>query len=195
MKEKQTQHKKDVWKPGTLLSPVPAVMVSCVDRDGHSNIITIAWTGIVCSDPAMVYISVMPRRYSHHMIVQTGEFAINLTDQRLCRAADYCGVATGAKVDKWKECGLTRSPASMISAPLIGEAPVSLECRVVQTISLGSHDMFIARVLCVDVDEALIDDKGRLELDRAGLIAYSHGEYFQLGTKLGRFGYSVKKKS
>ncbi len=190
----ETSHKKEIWKPGTLLSPVPAVMVSCADREGRSNIITIAWTGIVCSDPAMVYISLMPRRYSHHMIRETGEFAINLTTKELCRAADYCGVATGAKVDKWKACGLTRMPASRISAPLIAESPMSIECQVTDRISLGSHDMFIAKVLCIDVDEELIDKNGRLELDRAELVAYNHGEYFELGKKLGHFGYSVKKK-
>lgn len=186
--------KKQVWRPGTLLAPVPAVMVSCIDGEGRSNIITIAWTGIVCSDPAMVYISVMPRRYSHHMIEETGEFVINLTTRELCFATDYCGVTSGEKVDKWEKCNLTKAPASMVSTPLIAESPVNIECKVENKLSLGSHDMFIARVLAVDVDESLIDDKGRLELDRAGLIAYNHGEYFLLGEKLGKFGYSVRKK-
>ena len=186
--------KKQVWRPGTLLAPVPAVMVSCIDGEGRSNIITIAWTGIVCSDPAMVYISVMPRRYSHHMIEETGEFVINLTTGKLTRAADYCGVATGAKTDKWRDCGLTRAEASMVSAPLIAESPLNIECKVVKKLELGSHDMFIAKVMAVDVEEGLIDDKGRLELEKAGLVAYSHGEYFELGKKLGKFGYSVRKK-
>lgn len=192
--QKAAKQKKQVWKPGTLLNPVPAVMVSCQDKAGNANIITIAWTGIACSDPATVYISVMPRRFSHHMIEETGEFVINLTTKELCRATDYCGVATGAKTDKWNDCGLTKAPASAVSVPLIAESPVNIECRVIQKLELGSHDMFIARVEAVDVDEALIDESGRLELDKAGLIVYDHGEYFELGDKLGRFGYSVRKK-
>ncbi len=185
---------KQVWKPGTLLNPVPAVMVSCADREGNANIITIAWTGIACSDPATVYISVMPRRYSHHMIEESGEFVINLVTRDLAFATDYCGVATGAKTDKWKDCGLTKAPASSVKAPLIKESPVNIECRVIKKLELGSHDMFIARVEAVDVDEDLMDKNGRLELDRAGLIAYNHGEYFELGKKIGKFGFSVKKK-
>ena len=185
---------KQVWKPGTLLSPVPAALVSCADKEGRTNIITIAWTGIVCSDPAMVYISVMPRRYSHHMIEESGEFVINLVTRDLAFATDYCGVATGAKTDKWKDCGLTKAPASSVKAPLIKESPVNIECRVIKKLELGSHDMFIARVEAVDVDEDLMDKNGRLELDRAGLIAYNHGEYFELGKKIGKFGFSVKKK-
>ena len=185
---------KQVWKPGTLLSPVPAALVSCADKEGRTNIITIAWTGIVCSDPAMVYISVMPRRFSHHMIEETGEYVINLTTKELCFATDYCGVTSGEKVDKWQKCGLTKGPASIVSAPLIAESPVNIECKVEKKLSLGSHDMFIAKVLAVDVDKSLIDDKGRLELDKAGLIAYNHGEYFLLGEKLGKFGYAVRKK-
>ncbi len=186
---------KQVWKPGTLVAPVPAVMVSCADKAGNSNIITIAWAGIVCSEPATVYISVMPRRFSHHMIEETGEYVINLTTKELSKATDYCGVVTGAKVDKWKACGLTRAKASTVSCPLIAEAPVNIECRVINKLALGSHDMFIAKVTAVDVDERYIDKNGRLELDRAGLIAYAHGEYFELGRKLGHFGYSVRKKA
>lgn len=186
--------KKQVWKPGTMLNPVPAVMVSCADLDGNTNILTIAWTGVVCSDPAMVYISVRPERWSHHMIHQSEEFVINLTTEALCAATDYCGVRSGKNTDKWKDCGLTAAKASAVAAPLIAESPVNIECKVTDIMHLGTHDMFLAKVLAVDVSEEFMDEKGKFDLDRCGLIAYSHGEYFSLGKLLGTFGYTVKKK-
>lgn len=185
---------KQVWKPGTMLNPVPAVMVSCADAAGHSNILTIAWTGVACSDPVMVYISVRPERYSYAMIAETGEYVINLTTEALCAATDYCGVRSGKQVDKWKECGLTPAKASVVKAPLIAESPVNIECKVTQILKLGTHDMFLAKVAAVDVSEAYLDEKGKFDLDRCGLIAYSHGEYFSLGRMLGTFGYTVKKR-
>lgn len=184
---------KTVWKPGTLLNPVPLAMVSCGTME-KPNIITIAWTGIINSDPAMTYISVRPSRYSHPIIKGSGEFAINLTTSALVRAADFCGVKSGKDVDKFAKMHLTPVPASMISAPLIDESPVSLECRVTEIKSLGTHDMFLAEILCVDVDDKYIDEKGKLMLHKSGLITYSHGEYFALGKRLGSFGYTVRKK-
>ena len=184
---------KEVWKPGTLLSPVPVVMVSCGDMK-KGNIITVAWTGIVNTNPAMVYISVRPQRHSHKIISETKEFVINLVTRELVKKTDQCGVYTGAKVDKFKKFALTPEKASKISAPLIKESPVNIECKVEQIISLGTHDMFLARVEAVNVDEALIDSNGKLDLKKSKLIAYSHGDYLELGKKVGTFGYSVKKK-
>ncbi len=184
---------KLVWKGGTLLAPVPAVMVSCGTME-KANIVTIAWTGIVNSDPPKTYISVRPSRHSYDMIKESGEFVINLTTAALARATDSCGVLTGAKVDKFDKFKLTKEKASAVSAPLIGEAPVSLECRVTDILPLGSHDMFLADIVAVDIDESLVDEDGKLHLEKAGLMAYSHGEYFALGRKLGKFGYSVRKK-
>lgn len=184
---------KVVWKPAALLAPVPAVFVSCGTVD-KPNVLTVAWTGIVCSDPTMTYISVRPKRYSYNIIKESGEFVINLASRSMCRALDTCGVLTGAKVDKFKKCSLTAQKASVVSAPLIKESPLSLECKVDRIIELGTHDMFLARVEAVDVDEGLIDENGKLCLSRAGLVAYSHGDYLELGKKLGSFGYSVRKK-
>lgn len=181
------------WKGGALLSPVPPAMVSCSDGE-QDNIITIAWTGIVNTVPPKTYISVRPSRHSHKMIKESGVFAINLTTKELVRYADCCGVYTGAKVDKFQRCKLTKEPASEINCPLIAESPLSLECRVTDIIPLGSHDMFLADIVAVDVDESLVDEKGRLCLERAGIVAYAHGDYFELGKKLGNFGFSVKKK-
>ncbi len=181
------------WKGGALLSPVPPAMVSCSDGE-QDNIITIAWTGIVNTVPPKTYISVRPSRHSHKIIKESGVFAINLTTKELVRYADWCGVYTGAKVDKFQRCKLTKEPASEINCPLIAESPLSLECRVTDVISLGSHDMFLADIVAVDVDESLVDEKGRLCLERAGIVAYAHGDYFELGKKLGNFGFSVKKK-
>lgn len=178
-----------------MLYPVPAVMVSAADGEGHSNIITVAWAGTVCSDPVMVSISVRPDRYTYHMIRESGEFVINLTTRSLTWAADYCGVRSGRDVDKWKEASLTPVPASKVSAPLIGESPVNLECRVKQVLELGSHHMFLGEVEAVDVDPAYLDEKGTLHLERADLIAYCHGRYRALGEELGRFGYSVRKSA
>ncbi len=187
---------KQVWKPGNMLYPLPAVMVSTADRAGNSNILTIAWTGTVCTNPAMVYISVRPERYSYHMIKESGEFVINLTTEKLANAADYCGVRSGRQVDKWKECGLTAEKASSLEyAPVIRESPVNIECRVKEVQELGSHHMFLAEVTAVRADEAYLDGNGKFDLNQTGLMAYSHGEYLGLGKKLGTFGFSVKKKT
>ena len=187
---------KQSWKPGNMLYPVPAVLVTAAGLDGKPNVFTVAWTGTVCSDPAMVSISVRPERYSHHMIEETGEFVINLTTEKLAWAADYCGVRSGRDVDKWKETRLHRGKAEALDfAPLIRESPVNLECRVTEVKELGSHHMFLAEVKAVHADEAYLDKSGRLELNRAGLLVYSHGEYLAAGKKLGTFGYSVKKKA
>lgn len=182
------------WKSGNMLYPVPAVMVSCCDRDGNTNILTAAWTGTVCSDPPMVYVSIRPERYSHHMIEETGEFVINLTTEKLAEATDFCGVRSGRDVDKWKICGLSRGKAAKVAAPVIRESPVNIECRVRQILRLGSHDMFLADVVAVDVDEQYLDKRGSLNLKAAGLMAYAHGRYYTLGKQLGKFGFSVRKK-
>ena len=181
------------WKPGNMLYPVPAVMVSCCDKKGNTNIFTAAWTGTVCSDPAMVYISVKPSRFSYHMIEETKEFVINLTTDALAYATDFVGVRSGKDIDKWKACRLTKGKAVKVKAPLIQESPVNIECKVTQIIKLGSHDMFLAEVLAVDVNEKYLDKKGSLNLKAAGLMAYSHGRYYSLGKQLGKFGFSVKK--
>lgn len=181
------------WKPGNMLYPLPAVMVSCADREGHSNFLTVAWAGTVCSDPPMVSISVRPERYSHGLIRETGEFVINLTTEKLVRAMDFAGVKSGRDLDKWEACRLTKGDASKVSVPLIKESPVNIECRVTQVIPLGSHDLFLAEVLAVDVDEQYLNEKGVLDLHAAGLLAYSHGTYYALGKRLGSFGYSVRK--
>ena len=178
-----------------MLYPLPAVMVSTADKHGNSNILTIAWTGTVCTNPPMAYISVRPERYSYHMIKESGEFVINLTTERLAHAADYCGVRSGRDVDKWKECGLTRGTASSLEyAPVIEEAPVHIECKVKEIRELGSHHMFLAEVTAVQADESYMDAKGKFDLNKTGLIAYSHGAYMDLGKQLGTFGYSVRKK-
>lgn len=187
--------RKQVWKPGNMLYPLPAVMVSTADKEGNTNILTVAWTGTVCTNPAMVYISVRPERYSYQMIRESGEFVINLTTEELTRATDYCGVRSGKDVDKWKECGLTEGNAvSLGHAPVIVESPVNIECKVTSIQELGSHHMFLAEVTAVQVDETYMDEKGKFELNKTGLLAYSHGEYLGLGKKLGTFGYSVRKK-
>lgn len=185
---------KILFKPGNMLYPLPAVMVSVADREGRTNIITVAWAGTICTNPPMVSISVRPSRYSHHMILETGGFVINLTTRALVRATDYCGVRSGRDVDKWKEAGLTPVRSDVVDAPCIAECPVNIECRVVRTEQLGSHDMFIAEVAAVHVDDRYMDGKGRFHLEDARPIVYSHGEYYDLGEKLGRFGYSVQKK-
>ena len=188
-----TIHKEE-WKPGNMLYPVPAVMVSC-KRDGEKpNIITVAWAGTICSDPAMVSISVRKERYSHPIIKETGEFVINLTTKDLAFATDYCGVKSGKDIDKFKEMNLTAMPASKVSCPIIGESPVNIECKVTEVIELGTHDMFIAEVVAVDVSEKYMDETGKFSLEQADLMAYSHGEYYSLGEKLGKFGYSIQKK-
>ena len=186
---------KQTLKPGNMIYPLQAVMVSTADKKGNSNILTVAWTGTVCTNPPMAYISVRPERYSYHMIKESGEFVINLTTKKLIRATDYCGVRSGRDVDKWKECRLTKSSAKSLKyAPVIEEAPVNIECKVKSIQELGSHHMFLAEVTAVQVDETYMDEKGKFDLNRTGLIAYSHGEYLDLGKKLGTFGYSVRKK-
>lgn len=185
---------KEIWKAGNMVYPLPAVMVSCGRKGERPNILTVAWTGTVCTNPAMVYISVRPERFSYNIIRETGEFVINLTTKKLARATDYCGVRSGRDVDKFKEMHLTAAPAEYVAAPLIGESPVNIECRVTEVRELGSHHMFLAEVLCVHVDSSYMDEKGKFELNRTGLLAYSHGEYLELGKKLGTFGYSVRKK-
>lgn len=184
---------KTKWRGGTLLSPVPPAMVTCSDGE-RDNVLTVAWTGIVNSEPPKTYISVRPTRHSHAMIKKSGEFAINLTTKELVRAADWCGVFTGAKVDKFERCRLEREPANEIACPILAASPLALECRVTDVIPLGTHDMFLADIVAVDVDDSLIDENGRLHLERAGLVAYAHGDYFELGKRLGKFGFSVAKK-
>ena len=192
--EPRKKMEKQEWKPGNMLYPLPAVMVSCADAEGKTNILTVAWTGTVCTNPPMLSISVRPERYSCHMIQETGEFVVNLTTEALVRAADLCGVKSGRDVDKWKEAGLTPVPARRVKAPLIGESPVNLECRVEKELALGSHIMFVARVVSVSVDEAYMDEKGSFHLDLAKPVCYSHGTYFSLGSETGKFGFSVAKK-
>lgn len=185
--------KKQEWKAGNMLYPLPAVLVSVADREGRDNLITVAWAGTVCTNPPMVSISVRPERYSYAMLRETGEFVINLTTEELAFATDYCGVRSGRDGDKFQALGLTREVASKVAAPLLGESPVNLECRVKQVLELGSHHMFVAEVLAVHVDPGLLDERGKLHLDRSRPIVYSHGEYYGLGSMLGTFGYSVKK--
>ena len=183
---------KQSWKPGNMLYPLPVVMVSAADKEGRDDIITVAWAGTVCTNPPMVSISIRPERYSYHMIRETGEFVINLTTEELAFATDYCGVKSGRDVDKFKT-GLTREKAEKVKAPMIAEAPVSIECKVKEVRELGSHHMFIAQVAAVHADEKYMDEKNRFDLNRARPIVYSHGEYLGTGKKLGTFGYSVKK--
>ena len=186
--------RKVTFKPGTMLNPVPVVMVSCGTEPENHNIITIAWTGIVNSEPPMVYISVRKSRYSHELIEKSGEFVINLPTVELAEATDYCGVKSGRNVNKFQEMKLTSMAATEGGCPMIAEAPVNLECKVSQVMSFPSHDMFLADIVAVHVDESLLNDKGRLELEKAGLICYSHGEYFPLDKHaLGKFGYSIMK--
>ena len=184
---------KIAWKGGTLLAPVPAVMVSCGNME-KSNVFTVAWTGIINSTPPKTYISVRPSRHSYEMIKESGEFVINLTTEALVRATDSCGVLTGAKVDKFAKFKLTKEKGQQVEAPLIAESPLCLECRVTDIVPLGTHDMFIADIVAVDIEESLVDEEGKLHLEKAKLAAYAHGDYFALGKKLGSFGFSVRKK-
>ncbi len=182
------------WKGGTFIYPIPAVMVSCGTME-ESNIITVAWTGILNTNPAMCYISVRPERYSHNIIKENGEFAINLTTRQLAYATDWCGVKSGRDVDKFKEMKLTKERANIIKAPLIKECPVSVECKVKEIVPLGSHDMFVAEIVAIDADEKYIDKKGAFDISKCDLIAYANGGYYPLESKIGKFGYSVQKKS
>ena len=183
------------WKPGNMLYPLPAVMVTVGDKPENYNIITIAWTGTVCSDPPMLFISVRPGRHSYKTLKETGEFVVNLTTKDLAYATDWCGVRTGRKYNKFEKMNLSAGKSVKVKAPVIEESPVNIECRVTDVKSLGTHDMFIAEVVNVQVDEKFINEKtGALELFKTGLIAYSHGNYFEIGKKIGKFGFSVEKK-
>jgi flavin reductase (DIM6/NTAB) family NADH-FMN oxidoreductase RutF len=184
---------KLTWNGGALIAPVPPVMVSCGDDD-HSNILTIAWTGIINTIPPKTYISIRPLRHSYNIIKNSGEFVINLAPASIVRSVDYCGIYTGAKVNKWERCNLHKAPASKLSCPMIEECPISLECKVTDIIPLGTHDMFLADIVATNVNEDLLNDSGKLCMERANLIAYAHGEYYQLGQKIGNFGFSATKK-
>ena len=185
---------KAVWKPGNMLYPVPAVMVSCRRPGEKANIITVAWAGTICSDPVMLSVSIRPERYSYDIIKETGEFVVNLVSTELTRACDWCGVKSGRDVDKFKEMKLTEYKSEFMEAPAIEESPVNIYCKVDRIEKLGSHHMFIATVVGVTVNDKYMDERGRFDLGAANLMAYSHGEYFALGKKLSKFGYSVKKK-
>lgn len=182
------------FKPGNMLYPLPVVMVSVADKEGKPNIVTIAWTGTICSDPPMVSISVRKERYSHKLLSETREFVINLTTEDLAFATDYCGVRSGKDVNKFEEMHLTPIKADKVSAPLIDESPVNIECKVTEVKELGSHDMFLAEVVAVHVDEKYMDEKNKFHLEEAKPIVYSHGTYLKTGEAVGTFGYSVKKK-
>ena len=185
---------KRIWRPGTVLYPLPAVMVSCGSLDSP-NIITVAWCGTLCTSPAMTYVSIRPERFSYHLIEESGEFVINLTTEALCRAVDFCGVKSGRGVDKFKACSLTASRSVKVSAPSIEESPVNIECRVKQIIKTGgTHDIFVAEVVSVSVDEKYFDETGKFHFEKTKPICYSHGEYYSLGRALGSFGYSIMKK-
>lgn len=186
---------KQDWKPGTMIYPLPAVLVSCGSSVDDCNLLTVSWTGTICTDPAMCYISVRPERYSYDMIRRQMEFTINLTTEAIAKATDWCGVKSGREFDKWKETGLTPEPGVKVSCPSVKESPLSIECRVRDIIPLGSHHMFVAEVLNVRADESLIDkETGAFNLGDAGLINYSHGAYYKQGEKIGRFGWTVQKK-
>lgn len=185
---------KVTWKGGTLVCPVPPVMVSCGSFD-KPNIITIAWTGILNSEPPKTYISVRKQRFSYELIKSSGEFVINLTPSSLVKAADYCGIYTGKNVDKFEKCNLTKAKANSVGCPVIEECPLNIECKVTDVIPLGTHDMFMADIVAINVDESLLDKNGKLHLERAGLTAFAHGEYFELGKKIGKFGFSAVKKN
>ncbi|MGM9637903.1 MAG: flavin reductase family protein [Eubacteriales bacterium] len=184
---------KIAWKGGAMLAPLPAVLVTC--RSGErQNVLTVAWTGIVNTQPPKTYISLRKSRYSYDLIKESGVFAINLTTESMARATDFCGVRSGRDLDKFALCHLETEESCQIGVPLLADAPLSIECRVTDIIELGSHDLFLADIVSVDVRQDLVDDSGRLALEKAGLLAYVHGEYYALGRKLGKFGYSVEKK-
>ena len=181
------------WKAGAMLSPVPPVLVSCSDGE-RDNLITVGWTGIICTEPAKTYISLRPERFSYEIISKSREFIINLPSSHIIRSIDFCGVRSGRKLDKFKECRLTKEKATQVACPAVAESPISIECRVTDIIKLGTHDMFMADIIAVNVDERYIDEKGKLRIEQCSLAAYAHGSYFALGKKIGSFGYSVKKK-
>lgn len=181
------------WKGAALLSPVPAVLVTCADGE-KQNVCTIAWTGILNTNPPKTYISVRPSRLTHEIISKTKEFCINLPSSSLVRIVDYCGVKSGKEVDKFSTLAITPEKSKMVECPSIAECPVTIECKVTEIVQLGSHDMFIADIVSVGVEEKFLDETGKLRLEKAGLFAYSHGSYFAMGKKIGSFGFSVKKK-
>ncbi len=186
---------KTAFKPGTMIYPLPAVLVTCGDAPENWNLLTVAWTGTLCSDPPMCYVSIRPERHSHALVSRTGEFVINLTTAALARQTDWCGVRSGRDYNKFREMGLHTEPAQLVKAPLLKESPLCLECRVTEVKHLGSHDMFMAEIVAVDAEEELIDKStGQFQLNHAGPLAYSHGKYYSLGEKLGGFGFSVKKR-
>ena len=185
---------KQSWKPGNMLYPVPAVLVSCRDKAGNDNVLTVAWAGTICSDPAMLSISVRKERHSYPMIKETGEFVVNLTTKDLLQATDYCGVKSGRDEDKFAAMKLTKGEAEKVNVPIIMESPVNIECRVKQVLELGTHDMFVAEVVNVQISDEYMDETGAFHLNDAELLAYSHGQYYELGKKLGTFGFSVRKK-
>lgn len=188
-----TKYTKECWKGSVITSPIPPTMVTCGTVE-NPNVFTVAWTGVLNTRPPVTYISVRPERFSYDLIKKFGEFVINLTTEQLVRAADYCGVKSGRNINKFEEMNLTAEPASKVNAPILSQSPVNIECKVREVVSLGSHDMFVADIVAVDVAKELLDSNGRLALEKANLVAYSHGDYFALGKKLGSFGYSVKKK-
>lgn len=185
---------KQSWKPGNMLYPVPAVLITCTDNEGNDNVLTVAWAGTICSDPAMLSISVRKERHSYNMIKESGEFVVNLTTTELAWATDYCGVRSGRDEDKFAAANLTKGKAEKVKAPIIMESPVNIECKVKQVLELGSHDMFIAEVVNVQISDEYMDENGKFHLGNADLLAYCHGEYYNLGEKIGTFGYSVRKK-
>ena len=185
---------KQSWKPGNMLYPLPAVLVTCKYQD-NINVFTVAWTGTICTNPPMVYISVRPERYSYELIEKSKVFTINLTTKKLVKATDYCGVRSGRNVDKFKEMKLTKEKANHVKCPIIKESPVAVECKVKEIRELGSHHMFIAEVLSIDADEKYIDEKGAFDISKCDLIAYSNGGYYSLDKKIGKFGFSVEKKN
>ncbi len=185
---------KQIWKPGNMLYPVPAVMVTAAGRDNTANIITVAWAGTICTNPPMLSISIRPERYSYGLIRETGEFVVNLTTEQLAEATDFCGVRSGRDLDKFAYTGLTKVPAQHLHVPMIAESPVNIECRVTSIQELGSHHMFLAEVLAVHADEQYMNENNKFELERAKPIVYSHGAYMGLGEILGTFGYSVKRE-
>ena len=183
------------WKPGNMIYPLPAGLISCGDINGKMNLLTVSWLGTLCTDPPICYISVRPGRYSYDMIKQTGEFVINLTTTEISKATDWCGVKSGRDFDKFKESGLTPAPATIVKCPIVAESPISIECKVSEIKALGSHDMFIADVVNIVADDRFIDPQtGAMSLERAGLMAYSHGNYYEMGKKIGKFGWSVMKE-
>jgi len=186
---------KQHWKPGTMIYPLPALLVSCGSDPDEYNLITVSWTGTICSEPPMCYISVRKNRHSYEILKKSGEFVLNLTTKELAYATDWCGVRSGEKFNKFEEMGLTPAKAAMVQAPIVRESPVNIECKVKEVISLGTHDMFLAEVVNVQADEKYIDqDSGKLDMEKAGLLVYVHGAYFEMGKKIGKFGWSVEKK-